>query len=159
MQDITDPDARFATGNEGLKEAFKNRAIYKSFNSKQLEWGSLKSSLSPNLSPYIDIYQKRNGNNIDLGSAKTFFGAINPNDLYQVSALKKVTEENRPMDIQELNKQIAAIALSNGVDAAPHLLEMPQQNETAVQQNESTPWFSDWGASERTGLALSLIHI
>ena len=88
-----------------------------------------------------------------MGSAKTFFGAINPNDLYQVSALKKVTEENRPMDIQELNKQIAAIALSNGVDAAPHLLEMPQQNETAVQQNESTPWFSDWGASERTGLA------
>ena len=30
LQDITDPDARFATGNEVLKEAFKNRAIYKS---------------------------------------------------------------------------------------------------------------------------------
>lgn len=153
LQDITDPDARFATGNEVLKEAFKNRAIYKSFNSKQLEWGSLKSSLSPNLSPYIDIYQKRNGNNIDLGSAKTFFGAINPNDKYQVSALQYATVYNSPMDIQELNKQIAAMAVRDGVDAAPHLLDIPQQSNTAVQQNESTPWFSDWGASERTGLA------
>ena len=57
------------------------------------------------------------------------------------------------MDIQELNKQIAAMAVRDGVDAAPQLLEMPHQKETAVQQNESAPWFSDWGASERTGLA------
>ena len=63
-----------------------------------------------------------------MGSAKTFFLDYKPNDLYQVSALKKVTEENRPMDIQELNKQIAAMAVRDGVDAAPHLLEMPQQN-------------------------------
>lgn len=159
IEDKTDPDARYSKGYEtlyGTKDKpgiLQNKAIFKSYNSKQREWGSLKSSLSPNLSPYIDIYQKRNGNNIDLGSAKTFFGAINPNDLYQVSALKKVTEENRPMDIQELNKQIAAMAVRDGVDAAPHLLDIPQQSNTAVQQNESTPWFSDWGASERTGLA------
>lgn len=159
LEIVTDPDARYTEGYDvlyGTKDRpgiLQNKAIFKNFNSKQREWGSLKSSLSPKLYPYIDIYQKRNGNNIDLGNAKTFFGAINPNDLYQVSALKKVTEENRPMDIQELNKQIAAMAVRDGVDAAPHLLDIPQQSETAVQQNESTPWFSDWGASERTGLA------
>lgn len=88
-----------------------------------------------------------------MGQAKTIFESINPNDKYQISALQYATVYNSPMDIQELNKQIAAMAVRDGVDAAPHLLEMPQQNETAVQQNESAPWFSDWGASERTGLA------
>lgn len=159
IEDKTDPQKRYDDGYGvlyGTKDKpgiLQNKAIFKNYNSKQREWGSLKSSLSPKLYPYIDAYQIQNGNNIDLGSAKTFFGAINPNDKYQISALQYATVYNSPMDIQELNKQIAAMAVRDGVDAAPHLLEMPQQNETAVQQNESAPWFSDWGASERTGLA------
>lgn len=159
IEDKTDPDARYSKGYEalyGTKDKpgiLQNKAIFKSYNSKQREWGSLKSSLSPKLYPYIDAYQRQNGNNIDLGQAKTIFESINPNDKYQVSALQYATVYNSPMDIQELNKQIAAMAVRDGVDAAPHLLDIPQQNETAVQQNESTPWFSDWGASERTGLA------
>lgn len=159
IEDKTDPQKRYDDGYGvlyGTKDKpgiLQNKAIFKNYNSKQREWGSLKSSLSPKLYPYIDAYQIQNGNNIDLGQAKTIFESINPNDKYQISALQYATVYNSPMDIQELNKQIAAMAVRDGVDAAPHLLEMPQQNETAVQQNESTPWFSDWGASERTGLA------
>lgn len=159
IEDKTDPQKRYDDGYGvlyGTKDKpgiLKNKAIFKNYNSKQREWGSLKSSLSPKLYPYIDAYQIQNGNNIDLGQAKTIFESINPNDKYQISALQYATVYNSPMDIQELNKQIAAMAVRDGVDAAPHLLEMPQQNETAVQQNESAPWFSDWGASERTGLA------
>ena len=153
LENVTDPEVRFATGMEVLNKAFENKAIYKNFNSKQREWGSLKSSLSPKLYPYIDAYQRQNGNNIDLGQARTVFESINPNDKYHVSALQYAAVYNSPMDIQELNKQIAAMAVRDGVDAAPHLLDIPQQSNTAVQQNESTPWFSDWGASERTGLA------
>lgn len=159
IEDKTDPQKRYDAGYGvlyGTKDKpgiLQNKAIFKNFNSKQREWGSLKSSLSPKLYPYIDAYQIQNGNNIDLGQAKTIFESINPNDKYQISALQYATVYNSPMDIQELNKQIAAMAVRDGVDAAPHLLEMPQQNETAVQQNESAPWFSDWGASERTGLA------
>ena len=159
IEDKTDPQKRYDDGYGvlyGTKDKpgiLQNKAIFKNYNSKQREWGSLKSSLSPKLYPYIDAYQIQNGNNIDLGSAKTFFGAINPNDKYQISALQYATVYNSPMDIQELNKQIAAMAVRDGVDAAPHLLDIPQQSNTAVQQNESTPWFSDWGASERTGLA------
>ena len=159
IEDKTDPQKRYDAGYGvlyGTKDKpgiLQNKAIFKNYNSKQREWGSLKSSLSPKLYPYIDAYQIQNGNNIDLGQAKTIFESINPNDKYQISALQYATVYNSPMDIQELNKQIAAMAVRDGVDAAPHLLEMPQQNETAVQQNESAPWFSDWGASERTGLA------
>lgn len=159
IEDKTDPQKRYDDGYGvlyGTKDKpgiLQNKAIFKNYNSKQREWGSLKSSLSPKLYPYIDAYQIQNGNNIDLGQAKTIFESINPNDKYQISALQYATVYNSPMDIQELNKQIAAMAVRDGVDAAPHLLEMPQQNETAVQQNESAPWFSDWGASERTGLA------
>lgn len=159
IEDKTDPQKRYDDGYGvlyGTKDKpgiLQNKAIFKNYNSKQREWGSLKSSLSPKLYPYIDAYQIQNGNNIDLGQAKTIFESINPNDKYQISALQYATVYNSPMDIQELNKQIAAMAVRDGVDAAPHLLEMPHQNETAVQQNESAPWFSDWGASERTGLA------
>lgn len=159
IEDKTDPDARYSKGYEtlyGTKDKpgiLQNKAIFKSYNSKQREWGSLKSSLSSKLYPYIDAYQRQNGNNIDLGQAKTIFESINPNDKYQISALQYATVYNSPMDIQELNKQIAAMAVRDGVDAAPHLLDIPQQSNTAVQQNESAPWFSDWGASERTGLA------
>lgn len=159
IEDKTDPQKRYDDGYGvlyGTKDKpgiLQNKAIFKNYNRKQREWGSLKSSLSPKLYPYIDAYQIQNGNNIDLGQAKTIFESINPNDKYQISALQYATVYNSPMDIQELNKQIAAMAVRDGVDAAPHLLEMPQQNETAVQQNESAPWFSDWGASERTGLA------
>lgn len=159
IEDKTDPQKRYDDGYGvlyGTKDKpgiLQNKAIFKNYNSKQREWGSLKSSLSPKLYPYIDAYQIQNGNNIDLGQAKTIFESINPNDKYQISALQYATVYNSPMDIQELNKQIAAMAVRDGVDAAPHLLEMPQQNETAVQQNESALWFSDWGASERTGLA------
>lgn len=159
IEDKTDPQKRYDDGYGvlyGTKDKpgiLQNKAIFKNYNSKQREWGSLKSSLSPKLYPYVDAYQIQNGNNIDLGQAKTIFESINPNDKYQISALQYATVYNSPMDIQELNKQIAAMAVRDGVDAAPHLLEMPQQNETAVQQNESAPWFSDWGASERTGLA------
>ena len=159
IEDKTDPQKRYDDGYGvlyGTKDKpgiLQNKAIFKNYNSKQREWGSLKSSLSPKLYHYIDAYQIQNGNNIDLGQAKTIFESINPNDKYQISALQYATVYNSPMDIQELNKQIAAMAVRDGVDAAPHLLEMPQQNETAVQQNESAPWFSDWGASERTGLA------
>lgn len=159
LEIVTDPDARYTEGYDvlyGTKDRpgiLQNKAIFKNFNSKQREWGSLKSSLSPKLYPYIDAYQIQNGNNIDLGQAKTIFESINPNDKYQISALQYATVYNSPMDIQELNKQIAAMAVRDGVDAAPHLLDIPQQSETVVQQNESTPWFSDWGASERTGLA------
>lgn len=159
IEDKTDPQKRYDDGYGvlyGTKDKpgiLQNKAIFKNYNSKQREWGSLKSSLSPKLYPYIDAYQIQNGNNIDLGQAKTIFESINPNDKYQISALQYATVYNSPMDIQELNKQIAAMAVRDGVDAAPHLLEMPQQNETTVQQNESAPWFSDWGASERTGLA------
>jgi hypothetical protein len=159
IEDKTDPQKRYDDGYGvlyGTKDKpgiLQNKAIFKNYNSKQREWGSLKSSLSPKLYPYIDAYQIQNGNNIDLGQAKTIFESINPNDKYQISALQYATVYNSPMDIQELNKQIAAMAVRDGIDAAPHLLEMPQQNETAVQQNESAPWFSDWGASERTGLA------
>lgn len=159
IEDETDPHERYSTGYGvlyGTKDKpgiLQNKAIFKNFNSKQREWGSLKSSLSPKLYPYIDAYQIQNGNNIDLGQAKTIFESINPNDKYQISALQYATVYNSPMDIQELNKQIAAMAVRDGVDAAPHLLDIPQQSETVVQQNESTPWFSDWGASERTGLA------
>lgn len=159
IEDKTDPQKRYDAGYGvlyGTKDKpgiLQNKAIFKNFNSKQREWGSLKSSLSPKLYPYIDAYQIQNGNNIDLGQAKTIFESINPNDKYQISALQYATVYNSPMDIQELNKQIAAMAVRDGVDAAPHLLDIPQQSETVVQQNESTPWFSDWGASERTGLA------
>lgn len=159
IEDKTDPQKRYDAGYGvlyGTKDKpgiLQNKAIFKNYNSKQREWGSLKSSLSPKLYPYIDAYQIQNGNNIDLGQAKTIFESINPNDKYQISALQYATVYNSPMDIQELNKQIAAMAVSDGVDAAPHLLDIPQQSETVVQQNESTPWFSDWGASERTGLA------
>ena len=155
----TDPQKRYDDGYGvlyGTKDKpgiLKNKAIFKNYNSKQREWGSLKSSLSPKLYPYIDAYQRQNGNNIDLGQARTVFESINPNDKYQISALQYAAVYNSPMDIQELNKQIAAMAVRDGVDAAPHLLDIPQQSNTAVQQNESTPWFSDWGASERTGLA------
>lgn len=159
IEDKTDPQKRYDDGYGvlyGTKDKpgiLQNKAIFKNYNSKQREWGSLKSSLSPKLYPYIDAYQIQNGNNIDLGQAKTIFESINPNDKYQISALQYATVYNSPMDIQELNKQIAAMAVRDGVDAAPHLLDIPQQSNTAVQQNESTPWFSDWGASERTGLA------
>lgn len=159
IEDKTDPQKRYDAGYGvlyGTKDKpgiLQNKAIFKNYNSKQREWGSLKSSLSPKLYPYIDAYQIQNGNNIDLGQAKTIFESINPNDKYQISALQYATVYNSPMDIQELNKQIAAMAVRDGVDAAPHLLDIPQQSETVVQQNESTPWFSDWGASERTGLA------
>lgn len=159
IEDKTDPQKRHDAGYGvlyGTKDKpgiLQNKAIFKNYNSKQREWGSLKSSLSPKLYPYIDAYQIQNGNNIDLGQAKTVFESINPNDKYQISALQYATVYNSPMDIQELNKQIAAMAVRDGVDAAPHLLDIPQQSETVVQQNESTPWFSDWGASERTGLA------
>lgn len=159
IEDKTDPQKRYDDGYGvlyGTKDKpgiLQNKAIFKNYNSKQREWGSLKSSLSPKLYPYIDAYQIQNGNNIDLGQAKTIFESINPNDKYQVSALQYAAVYNSPMDIQELNKQIAAMAVRDGVDAAPHLLDIPQQSNTAVQQNESTPWFSDWGASERTGLA------
>ena len=159
IEDKTDPQKRYDDGYGvlyGTKDKpgiLQNKAIFKNYNSKQREWGSLKSSLSPKLYPYIDVYQIQNGNNIDLGQAKTIFESINPNDKYQISALQYATVYNSPMDIQELNKQIAAMAVRDGVDAAPHLLDIPQQSNTAVQQNESTPWFSDWGASERTGLA------
>ena len=159
IEDKTDPQKRYDAGYGvlyGTKDEpgiLQNKAIFKNYNSKQREWGSLKSSLSPKLYPYIDAYQIQNGNNIDLGQAKTIFESINPNDKYQISALQYATVYNSPMDIQELNKQIAAMAVRDGVDAAPHLLDIPQQSETVVQQNESTPWFSDWGASERTGLA------
>ena len=139
-----------------------SKALFKtSFPVANLTSGSVTFSnalskyacLSPKLYPYIDAYQRQNGNNIDLGQARTVFESINPNDKYQVSALQYAAVYNSPMDIQELNKQIAAMAVRDGVDAAPHLLDIPQQSNTAVQQNESTPWFSDWGASERTGLA------
>lgn len=159
IEDKTDPQKRYDAGYGvlyGTKDKpgiLQNKAIFKNYNSKQREWGSLKSSLSPKIYPYIDAYQIQNGNNIDLGQAKTIFESINPNDKYQISALQYATVYNSPMDIQELNKQIAAMAVRDGVDAAPHLLDIPQQSNTAVQQNESTPWFSDWGASERTGLA------
>lgn len=159
IEDKTDPQKRYDDGYGvlyGTKDKpgiLQNKAIFKNYNRKQREWGSLKSSLSPKLYPYIDAYQIQNGNNIDLGQAKTIFESINPNDKYQISALQYATVYNSPMDIQELNKQIAAMAVRDGVDAAPHLLDIPQQSETVVQQNESTPWFSDWGASERTGLA------
>lgn len=159
IEDKTDPQKRYDAGYGvlyGTKDKpgiLQNKAIFKNYNSKQREWGSLKSSLSPKLYPYIDAYQIQNGNNIDLGQAKTIFESINPNDKYQISALQYATVYNSPMDIQELNKQIAAMAVRDGVDAAPHLLDIPQQSETVVQQNESTPWFSNWGASERTGLA------
>lgn len=159
IEDKTDPQKRYDAGYGvlyGTKDKpgiLQNKAIFKNYNSKQREWGSLKSSLSPKLYPYIDAYQIQNGNNIDLGQAKTIFESINPNDKYQISVLQYATVYNSPMDIQELNKQIAAMAVRDGVDAAPHLLDIPQQSETVVQQNESTPWFSDWGASERTGLA------
>lgn len=159
IEDKTDPQKRYDAGYGvlyGTKDKpgiLQNKAIFKNYNSKQREWGSLKSSLSPKIYPYIDAYQIQNGNNIDLGQAKTIFESINPNDKYQISALQYATVYNSPMDIQELNKQIAAMAVRDGVDAAPHLLDIPQQSETVVQQNESTPWFSDWGASERTGLA------
>lgn len=159
IEDKTDPQKRYDDGYGvlyGTKDKpgiLQNKAIFKNYNSKQREWGSLKSSLSPKLYPYIDAYQIQNGNNIDLGQAKTIFESINPNDKYQISALQYATVYNSPMDIQELNKQIAAMAVRDGVDAAPHLLDIPQQSNTAVQQNESAPWFSDWGASERTGLA------
>lgn len=159
IEDKTDPQKRYDAGYGvlyGTKDKpgiLQNKAIFKNYNSKQREWGSLKSSLSPKLYPYIDAYQIQNGNNIDLGQAKTIFESINPNDKYQISALQYATVYNSPMYIQELNKQIAAMAVRDGVDAAPHLLDIPQQSETVVQQNESTPWFSDWGASERTGLA------
>lgn len=159
IEDKTDPQKRYDDGYGvlyGTKDKpgiLQNKAIFKNYNSKQREWGSLKSSLSPKLYPYIDAYQRQNGNNIDLGQARTVFESINPNDKYQVSALQYAAVYNSPMDIQELNKQIAAMAVRDGVDAAPHLLDIPQQSNTAVQQNESTPWFSDWGASERTGLA------
>lgn len=159
IEDKTDPQKRYDDGYGvlyGTKDKpgiLQNKAIFKNYNSKQREWGSLKSSLSPKLYPYIDAYQIQNDNNIDLGQAKTIFESINPNDKYQISALQYATVYNSPMDIQELNKQIAAMAVRDGVDAAPHLLDIPQQSNTAVQQNESAPWFSDWGASERTGLA------
>lgn len=159
IEDKTDPQKRYDDGYGvlyGTKDKpgiLQNKAIFKNYNSKQREWGSLKSSLSPKLYPYIDAYQIQNGNNIDLGQAKTIFESINPNDKYQISALQYATVYNSPMDTQELNKQIAAMAVRDGVDAAPHLLDIPQQSNTAVQQNESAPWFSDWGASERTGLA------
>lgn len=159
IEDKTDPQKRYDAGYGvlyGTKDKpgiLQNKAIFKNYNSKQREWGSLKSSLSPKIYPYIDAYQIQNGNNIDLGQAKTIFESINPNDKYQISALQYATVYNSPMDIQELNKQISAMAVRDGVDAAPHLLDIPQQSNTAVQQNESTPWFSDWGASERTGLA------
>lgn len=159
IEDKTDPQKRYDDGYGvlyGTKDKpgiLQNKAIFKNYNSKQREWGSLKSSLSPKLYPYIDAYQIQNGNNIDLGQAKTIFESINPNDKYQISALQYATVYNSPMDIQELNKQIAAMAVRDGVDASPHLLDIPQQSNTAVQQNESAPWFSDWGASERTGLA------
>lgn len=159
IEDKTDPQKRYDAGYGvlyGTKDKpgiLQNKAIFKNYNSKQREWGSLKSSLSPKIYPYIDAYQIQNGNNIDLGQAKTIFESINPNDKYQISALQYATVYNSPMDIQELNKQIAAMAVRDGVDAAPHLLDIPKQSETEVQQNESTPWFSDWGASERTGLA------
>lgn len=159
IEDKTDPQKRYDAGYGvlyGTKDKpgiLQNKAIFKNYNSKQREWGSLKSSLSPKLYPYIDAYQIQNGNNIDLGQAKTIFESINPNDKYQISALQYATVYNSPMDIQELNKQIAAMAVRDGVDVAPHLLDIPQQSETVVQQNESTTWFSDWGASERTGLA------